>query len=177
MAALDLYDLCREFLDACKEATDLTSGPSIERVYVSPGAPPWDCTQLTVHAGGPVVADTIPLQPALQPDHRIRETGRVLLIGMTATVIRCCVPVPTERGQNILFPAPADIEAVAAWTLEDVWAIWNHLRTQFKAGTLFPSPSGTREFMFDAAFPLLTEGGCAGWQIPVRVQLGGYTTV
>jgi hypothetical protein len=179
MAATDLYDLCVELLDACAEAVTSTGFP-IERAYVSPGPPPWDCEQLTVHAGGPVPGDTAPLQPPLQPAHRVDAVGQVNMVTLVATVVRCCVPIMDEDAQGPWYPPAADIEAAAKVTLDDVWAIWNHVATRKRDGTLFawPDRAGhqTRECAFDPAFPIATSGGCAGWQLQFRVQLSGYRT-
>lgn len=169
-AATDLYDLCREYLDACADAVKLGPGGDISRVYVSPGAPAWDCPeQLTVHAGGPIPGDTLPLSPPLQPAHRIAGGDLVNMIAMTATVLRC---VPGIQGTKL--PTASQLEDAAKNTLGDVWAIWNHIATLKRADQLW-APK-TREVMFSPAVSLLTQGGVAGWQLEVRVQLGGYRT-
>jgi hypothetical protein len=85
-----------------------------------------------------------------------------------------CVPVVEQRGQAPALPRANEIEAAAALTLGDVWAIWHGLRRAYQAGPLFYAEGSRREFFFDPASPVMTQGGCAGWQIPVRVQLGGY---
>lgn len=173
MAATDLFDLCAEYLAACQAALAGTPGGAIERAYVSPGSPVIDCpAQLTVHAGGSSEASTAPLSPPLSPGHRGRVQGAVYLARMTATVARC-VPVFTEDGEA---PAAVDLEAAANMTSADVWAIWNHIRTECMAGALFASPSGMREVLLDDAIPLDPSGGVAGWLIPIRVQLDGYRT-
>jgi hypothetical protein len=174
-AVTDLYDVSRELLEACAQALALTPGGAIDRAYVSPGVPAWDCEQLTVHAGGPVVADTAPLQPPLQPGRRIEEVGMVNLVTITATVIRCCVPGPEAEGQTIYFPPAEDLDAVAKVILADCWAIWNHVATLKRAGTLWPPK--TRELFFDPAVAVGASGGCAGWQMQMRVQLDGFRTL
>lgn len=90
------------------------------------------------------------------------------LVPLTATVIRC---VPVTDGK---FPTVAVLEAKAQEIDEDVWAIWAFSRQRFEEGTLFPSPSGSRELFFQPALVSSPEGGCAGWQIPVQVAIGGY---
>lgn len=167
----DLYLLCREYLEAVSESLSLAPGGPTAVGYVSPGPPAWDCCdQLTVHAGGPAEADTQPLGPPLQVGFRIVDPGRVTLVALTATVLRC-VPTITPQGT----PPAAKLEAAAAVTLGDVWAIWNHLASRLRARTLFARPDGEpREFVFDPAIALNTSGGCAGWQVPVRVELDGY---
>jgi hypothetical protein len=172
MAAGDLYALCREFLQASADALlDAPAGP-IDRAFVSPGPPAWDCCpQLTVHAGGPAPADTEPLAPPLQPGHRIQDGVLLNLVTMTATVIRC---TPTVPEGSTGFPDAADLDASAEELLGDVWAIWNHIATLKRAGSLW-GPK-TREVFFDPAVALNAAGGCAGWQMQVRVQLDGYRT-
>lgn len=166
----DLFDLAAEWLEVCKAAVATTAGGAIERAFVSPGAPAWDCCpQLTVHVGGPAEGDTAPLSPPLQPGHRTQQVAVVPVIPLTATVIRC-VPGPDASGNP---PGVALLEAAAQAIDEDVWAIWAHTRFRFHDKTLFASPS-SRELVFDPAFSEAPEGGCAGWQIPLRVAVGGY---
>lgn len=172
----DLQDLAEEYLAACVTALQLGSTDQGEgvlgRAYVSPGVPPWDCGQLAVYVGSAVVADTAPLMPPLQPAHRVDQGLLLNMVTMTAVIIRCCVPVPTGEGPNILFPSAESMQDVARMTNTDLWAIWNHLANAKRAGTLFAPKR--REFVFDPAVPTAIAGGCAGWQIQVRVQLGGY---
>lgn len=174
MGVGDLYTLCAELLAACEEAIAAAPGGPIGRSFVAPGPPAWDCCpQLTVHAGGPAEGDTAPLDPPLQPGHRHADAGAVNLVQMTATVIRC---VPTVEALGV-FPPAAAMDAAAQQTLGDVWAIWNHLRSRYRARTIFTRPDGERrEVFFDPAAALNPAGGCAGWEIPVRVQMDGYQT-
>jgi hypothetical protein len=91
---------------------------------------------------------------------------------MTATVLRC-VPIANVKGNTISFPDPAALEAAAARICADLWAIWVHTRRAYQNGTIF-QPYPTREVFFDAAVSVATQGGCAGWQVPLRVALPGY---
>lgn len=169
----DLFDLCAEYLAACEAAVAVTPGGPITRAYVSPGPPAFDCCpQLTVHAGGVTEAATQPLSPALLPGLREALTGAVPLIQLTATVLRC-VPVVGQAGSTGL-PSASSIQAAAVETCADVWAIWHELRKGYKDGTLFVGNACKRELFFDPAPPINTSGGCAGWQIPIRVSLEGY---
>lgn len=177
MAATDLFDLAEEFLDACVAAiaTESLGGP-IGYAAVSTGLPAFDCVPaIFVHAGGPSMADTLPLNPSMQPMERVGVQGFVNLITMTCTVLRC-VPVTEQTGQTVILPSADSITDAAKVTYADLWAIWNYCRTQYRAGLLFPSPSGRREFIYDPAVPVKTSGGAGGWEIQVRVQLGGYKT-
>lgn len=166
----DLYLLCEELLDAAASAVALARGGAIDRTFVSAGSPAFDCiNQLTVHAGGPVIGDTLPLQPPLQPMHRIEMGMQVNLVQMTVTVIRCAAAV---SGQSNVLPSKLALGHVAAITMADVWAIWNWISTHKRAQTLF-GPS-RREVALDPAYAIQTQGGAAGWQVPVRVQLDGF---
>jgi hypothetical protein len=172
----DLYALCSEYLGACQEAVrDYGGGGEVPRSFVCAGPPAFDdAPQLTVHAGGPRIGDTLPLQPPLAPLQRVHTTGMVHLVTMTATIIRES-PVPTTEGQYQVAPSPQSLQAVAEATLSDVWSIWNHVLNEIRLERLFPSKGGgRREFTFEPAVPLNTAGGVSGWQIPATVQIDGY---
>lgn len=171
----ELYALLRETLEAANAALASDApGGGISRAYVSAGPPAWDCCpQLTVHAGGAIEGNTMPLGPQLQPGHRVAETSVVPLVILTITVLRCA-PIPEQSGSKMKLPSAVDLENTAKETLGDVWAIWHGLRRAVQAGTLYASESCSREVFFDPASPVNTQGGCAGWQIPLRVALGIY---
>lgn len=173
---LSLYEAARELLVACEEAVALTPSGAIARAYVSPGPPAFDAIeQLTVHVGGPVIADTAPLQPPLQPFHRVAGTGMVNMVALVVTVLRA-VPVPTQyEGELPVWPEPYWLDAAAQATISDLWVIWNHVATLKRNGTLFGGRC--REMTWDPAVSVNTEGGCAGWMLTLRVQLDGYPTV
>jgi uncharacterized protein (DUF1501 family) len=174
-AATDLWDCAAELLAAAAIAleTEAPAGP-IDYQAIWPGLPSYDCVPaLYVHVGGPAIADTYPLQPPLQPMQRIVTSGEVNIVQLTITVLRC-VPVIEQESQSILLPSPALINQSAHDVLGDLWAIWNYLKNQHRLGNLYQTPSGRREFAFDPAQPVRTSGGAGGWEIPIRVQLGGY---
>lgn len=173
----DLYAAAETLLSAAGEAlvTAPAGGINITNQAIWPGLPSFDCVPaLYVHAGGPAFADTFPLSPPLQPMQQIATTGEVNLVTMTITVLRC-VPVIDQSQQSTLLPSAAAISQAASDVYGDVWAIWNHLKNLHRAGTLFQTPSGRREFRFLPAFPVLTSGGAGGWQIPVSFELSGYS--
>lgn len=161
------------FLGACADALDLeTDAGAPERVFVVAGPPAWDCPeQLTVHVGGPQIAETAAGGATLAPGHRIVTTGTLTLVSMTATILRC-VPVASADDGEITFPSPADQQAAAAVLNADLWAIWNFLVDRKRTGQLFGPAE--REFVLDPASALNPQGGVAGWQIPIRVRLDGY---
>lgn len=165
----DLYDLAAEWLVCCEAAVATAYGGAISYAYVSPGPPPLDCEELVVWAGGPAEANTAPLSPPLAPGFRDTVQGAVHLINLTCTVVRC-VPGLNEHGR---LPSVAELEDTARQTLGDVWAIWNETRQRHRGGTLFAS-NYARELFLEPAFPIPPDGGFAGWQVPIRVQLNGY---
>jgi hypothetical protein len=171
VAARDLFDLCVEWKELCEEAVASTVGGPIDHSFVSPGAPAFDCVpQLSVNPGGPAEADTQPLSPPLVQGHRDSISGSVHLVNLTCVVLRCA-PTISSTGE---IPAVAAIETAARETHEDVWAIWAWTRKRHREGLLFSSPSLSRELIFDPAVPIPEQGAAVGWQIPIRVALGGY---
>lgn len=175
-APTDLYDAAVELLTAAATALEtLAPAGAIDRQLVSQSAPVFDCApQLSVHMGGPSIADTYPLQPPLQPMQRSVTTGFVDLVLMTITVTRC-VAVLEQEGQSVLLPSPVELSQNAHDCYGDLWAIWNYLLQQHRLGTLFQSPSGRREFTLEPANALNNGGGVGGYEIPVRFQLPGFS--
>jgi hypothetical protein len=174
--ATDLYNLAAEYLQACSDALAISPGGQIQYKTVYPGQPSFDCRtdSLYVHVGGPAISDTYPLQPPLQPMQRIAYGTVVDQVSLTATVLRC-VPVIEQQGQVPQLPLLVKIDEAAQITLGDLWAIWNWLLHKHRDGVLFQTPSRRREFVFDPAVSVRAQGGVAGWQIQIRVQLGGFS--
>lgn len=167
----DLQALAEEYLEACVVALSDTPGGAPSFAFVSPGPPSWDCCpMLTVHVGGPVEGDTLPLQPQLGPSHRVARGIEVHLVLLTATILRCD-PTISEEG---ILPDPAAMTETAAQTNADVWAIWQYVRRAKYLNVLWGPKE--REFRFEPAIPQKQQGGCCGWEIPVVVQLNGYNT-
>lgn len=176
MASGDLWAAAQELMAAAVDclATDSIAGaPPYQAIWQ--GLPAFDfAPALHVHCGGPSIPDTYPLQPPLQPSQRTVTTGLVDMVVMTVTIIRE-VPVPIQQGgQTVTMPFPQDINATTEICYADLWSIWNGLIGRHRAGTLFQSPSGRREFRLDPAVMLKTSGGFGGWEIPVVFALPGY---
>jgi hypothetical protein len=175
-AAGDLYAAAVELLEAAATALEtLAPAGPITRKLVSQSAPVFDCApQLSVHMGGPSVADTYPLQPPLQPMQRSVTTGFVDLVLMTITVTRCVVVIGQDA-QSLILPSPVELSQNAEDCYGDLWAIWNYLFQQHRLGNLFQTPSGRREFTLEPANALNNGGGVGGYEIPVRFQLPGFS--
>lgn len=171
----DLYDLAVEYLNACAAAVATAPGGAIARAFVSPGLPALDCVpQLSVYVAAPVEADTQTATPQLAGGLRVDRQGNVHLASLVAVVARCS---PTMNGSN-QFPTPGQLNAASREVLGDVWAVWNHVRAQYRANMIFTRPDGQRrELWFDPAVPLAISGGAAGWSVPIRVELDGYGPV
>lgn len=170
----DLYQLARELLEACEAAVALAPGGPIPTSFVSPGSPPFDCPpMLTVHVGTVGQTDTIPTSPAQQPGFRVQTTGHVNVAAFVVTVLRC-TPTLREVAGGFALPSPAKLEQSAEEIEGDLWAIWNHLATLKRQNLLFAGLC--RAAYFDPAIPVPIQGGAAGWQLPVRVELDGYAT-
>lgn len=176
MAAGDLFAAAQELLLATDEALELAPGGRIDAPFVSPGMPAFDFTpMLTVHAGGTQFADSAPLQPPMQPLQRI-HVGNLDLVQLVITVTRVVPVINVDSGGAIVgFPTPSEMEASAERIFGDLWTIWNHLKTKYRAGDLFDG--APREFVFNAAHSVHAQGGHGGWEIPVLLQLGGYNTL
>lgn len=172
-AVTDLQDLALEYLTACAAALDaLAPDGAPARQFVSHGTPAWDCCPLlAVHVGVAAVAPTGGIgQAALREGHRTVLTGDLSLITLTATLLRCTVTTndgaPVEP-ESLLTAEAADLNA-------DLWAIWNWLQAKKSDGTLF---AGTcRELVIENAVALAVDGLCAGWLIPIRVQLDAFAS-
>lgn len=171
MADVDaLHEAALEYLEACTAALDaLTAAGAPDDRYVSHGPPAWECCpMLTVHVGGATIASTRVGTAALAPGHRIVLTGVLNQVVLTATILRCSPATPD--GSPALAAAQT---AFAAQTNADLWAIWNWVIARKHDGTLFGGEC--RELQIETASALAVEGLCAGWLIPVRVTVDGFT--
>lgn len=162
-AASDLHDLAADVLKACEQILDVTNGAP-ERAYVSHGLPALDCDpcdQLAVNVTNIGEAPSTAADP-LSPGVR---KSRVNLTGLAVTIARC-YPTVDSRGRaptaDALTAASRDLNA-------DAWALWNGLWRQ--RGDLF---AACDLVLFDGMVPISPEGGCAGWLLQIRFELGGY---
>ena len=167
----DMHALAQEFLDACVDSLDTipTFAPGLagapERNFISPGAPVDDCCdQLTVHVSSITESTTAPGGLAAG---RRASYNRVNLVRMVATIKRC-IPIIGTEGQT---PEAADLEAAAEQIDADGWALWNHIFNLIRSDQLFTLCG---EVFNDGIFAVAPSGGCAGWEMTVRVALDGY---
>jgi hypothetical protein len=123
------------------------------RQATSPGRPPADCEQITVHVLRGAEANVV-------------KGSRENLLTLVVTVYRC-VPAPLSSMKP---PKAATIERAAAQTNADAWALWNHLWNLVQAGCLLrkcrPVTMGMQA--------LEQQGAFGGWTVTLGVKLDGY---
>jgi hypothetical protein len=164
MAVTDLQDLAEAVLDAAGDILATTGNPEITRAFVSHGPPALDCCdQLAVHVANIGEAAT-QAGTVLQPGLR-HAFARVNLTALMITVTRCH-PVLDGDGDP---PTAAELNEAAAMLNADAWSLWTQLfRMQ---DTLF---AACDLVFFDGIIPLPPQGGCAGYVMAIRFELGGY---
>jgi hypothetical protein len=159
VAATDLHDLA-----AAGQILDTTGNDPINRAFVSHGPPALDCCdQLAVHIANIGEATTNATDP-LGPGFR-HARGRVNLTVLIVTVTRCHPVI----GDDAQIPTADELTAAAATLNADAWAIWNGLYRM--RNELF---AACDLVFFDACVPLPPQGGCAGYVMQIRFELGGY---
>ncbi len=164
-----LTGYAQEILGVAEAAVATTTGGAIARAFVSTNRPALDCCpQLTVDFRQLLVEQTSPNTPVTAPGQRAR-IRIVYVAGFTVTVVRCSSIA--DLSQDGL-PNTARIAEVAQWTTEDVWSIWNALRHAWADDAFLDG--NCKDFYMDPPNPISQEGGCVGWEIPVRVWVDGY---
>lgn len=168
-----LTGYAQQTLAVAEAAVATTSGGAITRAFVSTNRPALDCCpQLTVDLRALLVEQTSPNTPVPATGQRQRLMV-VYVVGYVVTVVRCSSIADID--QNGL-PSTSAIAEVAQWTTEDLWSIWNALHQAWNAGTGFLD-GNCKDFWIDPPTPVSQEGGCVGWEIPVRVWVDGYTAI
>jgi hypothetical protein len=162
-----LYQFSLEYLNAVEAALTYTVGGVPDVSFVSPGLPAFDCPeQLTVHAATLNMLATTPQD--LGAYRRVAPGRFVNMVTLVAIIIRC---QPEPNGITNL-PAPADISLAAQKTQQDVWAIWNYLKSRQKTGDLFEG--SCMPFAMNPPAPQSPQGGSAGWAFQIEVEIGGF---
>ena len=159
-----LWESAGEVLLIAEDAVATTVGGAIERSYVAPSEPSFDCCpMLSVYVQGLAEGGTLSGPGGLSTGHRTM-VGSVILATYVIHVIRCA---PT--GGNGL-PSLAQMEASAREVQEDGWAVWNRIRSAIKCGEIFGE---CQEVFFDGETILPEQGGCVGWQFLLRASIDG----
>lgn len=174
MATLQtLTDYAEQTLAVAEAAVATTSGGAIDRAFVSTNRPALDCCpQLTVDLRQLLVEQTSPNTPVPAAGQRAK-IRIVYVAGYVVTVVRCSSIA--DIGADGL-PKMSSIAQVAQWTTEDLWSIWNALHQAWNDGSGYLD-GNCKDFYMDPPNPISQEGGCVGWEIPVRVWVDGYTAL
>lgn len=177
MAPTDLYTALDDLLTFA--ATALDTIPSFDATldgapasrFITAGLPSVDCCPGAWAYAGPLAeAPTSPQQAALDAGHRSGSFNRVNLPTLNLLVMRCTPafgPGPTDT----VLPSSTELAAVAAQVYADGWCLWNEISRAIKRGDLF---SRCKEAYLDSGIPQDPSGGCAGWLMTIRINLGGY---
>lgn len=174
---LDLKALLDELLAQSAAALDTIpdSDPGLEgapdRAFVAPGRPALEgCDQLAVHAQN--ILDS-PTGPGGLNDGKRNTQGKRNHVRLVITIDRC-VADSRQGMQNMTQPyLTSDLEAAAAQTSADAWALWNYLFDAWRSGQLLTM---CEELFFEGMTALPEEGGRAGWTLTLRANLDGYDT-
>lgn len=166
-----LYDFAVELLNESISALATTSAGAPERAYVAVAQPALDCCpQLTVHVQQLGLDNTSPTSPSTVIGSRTPKQGQVNLVSFVVTTVRC---TPQPQGNNLTPPTPDALQLCSLQITEDLWAIWNWLTNKIRTNPGLWEGRCMATYL-DTAIPLNEEGGCAGWQIPVRTSIQGY---
>jgi hypothetical protein len=162
-----LTELAQEFLDVSEESLDQTTAGAPDLVYLEAGPlPAFDCCPALFAYVSSLGEDfTSPQAPAGAIGQRFNH-GRRNLATLNVVVLRCAA----ELGQNGM-PTAAAKNAVAATVEEDGWALWNGVHRAIRDGR-FKDLCSTVYMDIGQAIP--EQGGCVGWLMTVRSDIGGW---
>jgi len=150
-------------LDATVEALELTAAGFAGEAYLSPGLPAFDgqCDFVAVWMS----AENLAAVPTIPSTQLYRTGPRIGLVTLNATVGRC-LALKGRWG----VPTGDDRLANATMHMEDAQAVWNHVGAEIADG-LF---DGTCKRVTILGLNALTpQGGFAGWNLVVQVQIDG----
>lgn len=146
-------------------ATTTAGTPANYVSYISPAAPAFDCCPgLIVHVSSLSEESTSPLSPPASTGMRDKY-GRIILAQFVITALRCA-PMPQQDGSVL----QNDIEAVAVEVQEDAWALWNGITCAVKNNVFMDLCSIMH---LDRSVSISEQGGCVGWQMVLRAEIGG----
>jgi hypothetical protein len=158
-----------QILSVSSDALALTSGGPIERAYVAHDVPSVDCEMLAVILG-PLTMRTI--QNTELSAGKAHINGWLNILTYRVLVMRDCVPVVAENGEEGAPPTPVEQSAVLRECAEDVWAIWHALVEAMAAGGFLAGKC--MELFMDGAVPQPVSGMTAGWLITLRATVPGF---
>ena len=150
----------------CIDAYTGSTNDAPDIVFHSVGPPPFDCC--------PMLAIDVPQLGAeiTSPNAPAAATGRqasfqrVNMIPLAITILRC---VPVIRSVKEL-PTTAEMTDATEVIRRDGWLLWNAIMHAIRNGEFKDMCSIIH---LDRAVAVREQGGCAGWRILLRVELGG----
>ena len=163
MAGTDLQTLALQVLAKAEEILATTSNGPPAFAYVTHGPPVLDCcNQLAVNVAAIGQEASVAVEPG-----QAAKIGRINLTTMNVTQTRCWPAglTPTRP------PWTSEQQAAAAGLNEDGWALWCGLYWAVRTGALMQACD---HVFFDGLVPIEPQGGCVGWLISIRFELGGY---
>lgn len=156
-------------------AATLTSPPTVQ--YVSAGKPAADgCDQLVVWVDAlklvrPRAVSARGGGAFAEERNSLFPQGSLPAADFQIQLIRCGAP-GVQGEMSPVNPSAADLDAFATSQITDGWALYRGLLASWQAGTLFSSLEHTpAAVVIGQGTPYGTEGGVAGWTIPVTCGL------
>lgn len=160
-----LHELALLLEQVCIDAFNGSNNDPPDIVFHSVGPPPYDCCpMLAIEIPQITTEITSPQAPAANTGQQSRFQ-RVNLQAFVITILRCA-PVVTAKE----LPTTAQITAATEAIRRDGWLLWNALMWAVRNGTF---KSKCEVVHLDRAIPVREQGGCAGWRILLRAELGG----
>lgn len=159
------YELSQSFLNVCETALATTAGGIPNPSYIYPVAPPVDCCPaLIVWMSGLGEETTSPFSPPAATGHRA-SYGRLNLVGLTVWALRCAPRVNADGSIDL-----AEIAEISQIVQQDGWALWCGIYDAIRDERFRDLCTAVH---FDRARPVREAGGCLGWEMSIRAELGG----
>lgn len=159
------YELSQAFLSVCEDSLAPTAGGIPDPSYIYPVAPPIDCCPaLVVFMGALTEETTSPFSPPAATGHRAAY-GRLNLVGLTVWCLRCAPRVNADGSVDL-----TEIAHVAQVVQQDGWGLWCGIYDAIRDNRFLDICTAVH---FDRARPIREQGGCLGWEMSIRAELGG----
>jgi len=169
----DLEGLAEDFLATIISALDsipeyaptaaLKGAP--ERAFTSPGTPIADCCEQAA----------VYVQTVANRAQGEKGTSPRIPAPLLVAVVTRCVPQGTSKtvGKRLVYtpPTPESLSEASDQHNADGWAMWTHIYALIDAEQFLTRCTGVT---FEGMVPITPAGGCAGWQLNVRANLGAY---
>lgn len=160
-----IFEAAQELLASATAALESTEEGFSGVAYQAPGLPAFDfsCDFVVVWCS----AITLARSGAIPATQRYRTGPRVNLVTMNVTSGRC-----TDTGTTKQPPTGGQQTLDAQVHVEDGLALWNHIGNEIASGDLL---GGTcKQVALGTLTAYTPQGGVAGWNLPVTVQIDGY---